>query len=319
MLALPAASRRARRRRMATVVGLLLLAAGAFSATAAVIAGRTPAGRLGQTPGVPPTGGTGSGASSGQLPNGAPVPAADLVSDPVFVTDTVGFALATTERNAQQVERLARSTDGGSRWYVTGAQFPVSGGFSTLEFLADGEGFVFGAAGLLQTSDSGGRWHQVEGLGGQPQKVIPIGTDVWATFTRCSGPPEATAPCPVGVAVSTDGGRDFAPAAAAPGITESPDGGDVLARISDASAYLLSYGAAGGGLAYTGDDGRQWARLEDPCSGPSRAEDLAAPEDDFLWLICGAEQDSSFGEPKSVFLPHRSNGRHPSLIHRSFG
>jgi len=71
---------------MATVAGLLLLAAGGFTATAVVVSGRSPAPQLNQQSGGPP--GTGPGATaSGQLPNGAAVPAADLVSDPVFVTD----------------------------------------------------------------------------------------------------------------------------------------------------------------------------------------------------------------------------------------
>jgi len=284
---------------MATVAGLLLLAAGGFTATAVVVSGRSPAPQLNQQSGGPP--GTGPGATaSGQLPNSAAVPAADLVSDPVFVTDNVGFALATTERNAQQVERLARSVDGGRNWYVTGGEFPVSGGFSTLEFLSDGEGFVFGAAGLVRTSDSGARWHQVEGLGGQLQKVIPIGQNVWATFISCTGAPDPSAPCPVEVAISTDGGTHFA-RVAAPGIEEATDGGDILARVTETSAYLLSYGSSGGGLAYTADDGQHWVRLADPCAGPSLAEDLAAPEDSFLWLICGAGHPSALGEPKSVY------------------
>lgn len=285
--------------RLLVIVTLLVVAAAAAAISAVVVSGRRPAGRLSEQG----TSGTAAGPSgpsgAGPLHNGAAVPAADLVSDPVFVTNTTGYALATTERADQQVERLARSTDGGRRWFVWGAEFPVTGGFSTLELIGGGEGFAFGPAGLVRTSDGGAHWYQVPDLGGELERVIPIGDNVWATFAVCSVPPDTSAPCPVEVAVSSDGGRTFRRTAPPP-VSESPQGGDVLARVSDQAAYVLSYGTGGSQLAYTADGGRSWERRADPCVGSLLAADLAAPEDAFLWLICGG-MAGPLGEPKSIF------------------
>lgn len=272
----------------------LLAAAVACGAWAVVVASARPVPRL-RTSGGPGATGGGRRASGSAAGTGSVVPATDLVSDPVFVTLQTGFALETTERNSLTVERLARSDNGGRTWHVTGAPFPVAGDFSTLQFISADKGYVFGPSGLLVTSDGGAHWSQVVTLPGTLQRAIPIaagpkGENVWATFTKCTGPPGVTESCPVGVAISLDGGlrwRDVTD----PPVTEapSPEGGDVLARYSLDTAYVVSYGATGGGLALTRDGGSTWRRLADPCSGRWAQVDLAATPGDQLWLVCGAE------------------------------
>jgi hypothetical protein len=120
------------------------------------------------------------------------------------------------------------------------------------------------------------------------------------------------------VAISTDDGdhwHDVSP----PGITEARDGGDVLARWSRDAAYVLSYGASGGGLAYTADDGRTWTHLSDPCGSPFFREDLAAPppppgSESGMWLICGAiTRPGAEGEPKFVYRSY-DDGRSWDLV-----
>jgi hypothetical protein len=280
-----------RRRRVALLVTLLLAAAAAFAATAVVVSSRHPAAKL-QVVTSPGTG-SGTDPGGGQLTLGALVPAANLVSDPVFVSSTVGFALETAQHGNLAVERLARSDDGGHTWYVTGSPFPYPWGFSTLQFISPDQGYVFGNSGLLVTSDGGTSWHSVQGLNGTLQRAIPLGSNVWATYTSCGvNPPGGAGSCSVGVAISTDDGsrwRDVTPT----GLKEAREGGDILARWSLTSAYVLSYGVTGGGLAYTGDDGRTWQQLRDPCSAPYEREDIAAPPalpgtESSLWLICGA-------------------------------
>jgi len=307
-----AATARSRRRRVALMVGLLVLASGAFGATAIIVSSQpTPQLHVNAGPG----GGGDDGA--GPLARGALVPAADLVSDPVFVNSSVGFALETSQPGNLAIERLARSNDGGRSWRVTGSPFPVDWGFSTLQFISPEQGYIFGNSGLLATSDGGRSWHQVTGLNGTLQRAIPIGSNVWATYTTCPAP-GVPGPCAVGVAISTDDGNHWEDVRA-PGISEASDGGDVLARWSPNAAYVLSYGSTGGGLVYTGDDGRTWRHLADPCSGPFLREDLATPPPppgvpSALWLICGAlTQPGEEGEPKLVYRSY-DDARHWALV-----
>jgi photosystem II stability/assembly factor-like uncharacterized protein len=294
---------RSRRRRIVLIVALLVAASAAFGATAIIVSSQ-PTPRLSLNTG---TGGS-NGTGTDQLGRGAVVPAADLVSDPVFVNSSVGFALETTQAGNLATERLARSDDGGRTWRVTGSPFPVDWGFSTLQFISPRQGYIFGNSGLLATADGGTTWHQVTGLNGSLQRAIPIGSNVWATDTSCPSP-GVSGPCSVGVAISEDDGNHWQDVTA-PGISESRSGGDVLARWSLNSAYVLSYGNSGGGLVYTADDGRTWKHLSDPCSGPFQREDLAAPPSGSeataaLWLICGA-----------ITLPGAEV--QPKLVYRSY-
>jgi hypothetical protein len=301
------------RRRVVIIAALLLAASAGFAATALVVSSTPPSQLRVNRPG----GGTGSPSASGGPGSGALVPAADLVSDPVFVNADVGFALETPEHGNLAVERLARSDDGGRTWRVTGSAFPVDWGFSTLQFISPDEGYIFGTSGLLETSDGGHSWHQVVGLNGTLQRAIPLGPNVWATVTRCP-PPEVSDRCSVGVAVSTDAGRHWQDVTPPP-ISEGRTGGDILARWSLQAAYVLSYGPTGGGLAFTDDGGRTWTRLPDPCSGPFLREDLAAPlppagARSALWLICGAlTQPGEGGEPKLVYRSY-DDAQHWALV-----
>jgi hypothetical protein len=301
---------RSRRRRLALIVALLVVASGAFGATA-IIVSRRPAPRLHVAPGP------GAGSGGGSLGRGTLVPAADLVSDPVFVTSTIGFALETPDLGNLAVERLARSDDAGRSWHVTGSPFPVNWGFSTLQFISPAQGYIFGHSGLLDTSDGGASWHQVTGLNGGLQRAIPLGSNVWATYTTCppTGVPGA---CAVGVAISTDDGNEWHDVSP-PHLSEAPGGGDILARWSLQAAYVLSYGSSGGGLAYTGNDGRTWTHLADPCSGPFEREDFAAPPappgaSSALWLICGSITTAGEeGEPKLVYRSY-DDAKHWTLV-----
>ena len=302
----PASHDARRRRRTRALAGLLLAVAGTAAALAAVVASSVPVARL-RT--ATPPGGSGpghlrsGGRAAGGTGDGAIVPAADLVSDPVFVTLRVGFALETTEHDSLAVERLARSDDAGRSWYVTGSPFPVAGDFTTLQFISAEQGYIFGPSGLLVTSDGGTHWSQVVTLAGTLQRAIPIGSNVWATFTRCSGPPGLTKSCPVGVAISSDGGRRWR-GAADPPLRQAPGpaGGDILARYSLDTAYIVSYGPAGGGLAVTYDGARSWQRLADPCSGAWDQVDVVSPSYDQLWLVCGAlTAPGSLLQPKVAY------------------
>ncbi|MDA8264909.1 MAG: hypothetical protein M0T79_06105 [Actinomycetota bacterium] len=287
-----------RRRRISVIVALLGAASLVLAMTAIIASSRS-------TPQLRVATDRGARGEPGQLGGGALVPAGDLVSDPVFVSSSIGFALETPDRGNLAIERLASSDDGGRTWHVTGSPFPVQWGFSALQFTSRDRGYVFGSSGLLDTADGGRSWHQVTGLSGALERVVPLGTDVWATYTSCPAPGVQSG-CSVGVAVSSDGGgrwHDLSP----PGISQARTGGDVLARWSLDAAYLLSYGPTGGGLAYTGDNGRTWVHLADPCSGPYMREDLAAPpappgSASGLWLVCGAmTRPGEEGQPKLVY------------------
>ncbi|MGH9292157.1 MAG: WD40/YVTN/BNR-like repeat-containing protein, partial [Acidimicrobiales bacterium] len=303
------------RRRLYVVAALIALAGTAIAATAAVLVTAPPPQRLGAAPGL----NRGQGTAGKPQGAGALVPASDLVSDPVFVTLRVGFALETTEAHAVTVERLARSDDGGRSWYVSGSPFPVAGDFSTLQFISSRQGYVFGDAGLLVTSDGGRHWTLVPNLQGTLERAIPVGDNVWATFIHCGGLPRPTARCPVYLAISRDGGRHWHTVGPT-GLDEAPSpfGGDVLARYSLSVAYLVSYGTSGGGLSETTDDGAHWRPLPDPCSGGWATADLAAPSAGQLWLICGAAvRPGSRLQPKVVY--RSSDGAHSWQLVASTG
>ncbi|MHB1988633.1 MAG: sialidase family protein [Acidimicrobiales bacterium] len=223
----------------------------------------------------------------GAIPGpGALVPAYDLSSDPVFPTLSVGYAIESHKTGAGQSEHLARSLDGGRRWYLAGASFPFAAGYAEVQFISVLTGYAFGPAGLAVTHDGGSTWQAGASLGGTLERIIPIGDNVWATYAVCHGPPEAATPCNVRLAVSKDGGLRWHTAARGSPLTEAISGGDVLARDTLDEAYVVSYGVSGGGLAMTPDSGRTWRRLPDPCS-KWRTVDMAVLSGGQLWMICG--------------------------------
>ncbi len=217
---------------------------------------------------------------------GAYVPAYDLSSDPVFPTLGTGYAIERHVTSAGVSEHLAMSDDGGASWYLAGSPFPFADGYSQVQFVSTRTGYAFGPAGLAVTHDGGERWTVVSTLGGTPERVVPVGPDVWATYTVCRGPPLPRASCHVELAMSDDGGRHWVHATGHPPLTEARSGGDILARVTLAKAYVVSYGATGGELALTVDNGRTWERLPDPCAGWPKA-DMAALSGGDLWMICG--------------------------------
>lgn len=232
---------------------------------------------------------SGSLPTSGTLPAaGALVPAFDLWSDPVFPSLSVGYAIERHLTSGGSSEALARSEDGGRTWHLVG-QFPFSTGYAEVEFISVSTGYAFGPAGLAVTRDGGAHWTEGQALGGRLQRVIPIGSNVWATFEVCHGPPEPATICDVRLAESTDSGLNWTTAPGLAPLEQSFDGGDVLARVSSDAAYLVSYGVTGGALAYTSDGGRSWTGLADPCSAWP-VVDLAAPAPGMLWMVCGEGQ-----------------------------
>lgn len=214
------------------------------------------------------------------------MPAYDLSSDPVFPTLSIGYAIESHDTSAGETEHLARSLDAGRRWYLVGASFPFSDGYSEVQFVSVLTGYAFGPAGLAVTHDGGRVWREGAVLGGRLERVVPIGDNVWATYAVCNGPPEPTTPCRVRLAVSDDGGLRWHDAAKASPLTEATSGGDILARDTLDKAYVVSYGVTGGGLAVTDDSGRSWQELPDPCSA-WRTVDLAVLAGGKDWMICG--------------------------------
>jgi photosystem II stability/assembly factor-like uncharacterized protein len=263
--------------------------------------------------------GPGSGRipTSGTLPAaGATVPAFDLWSDPVFPTLSVGYAIERHLTAAGPSEALARSEDAGRTWHLVG-NFPFASGYVEVQFISVSTGYAFGPAGLAVTRDGGARWVEGQSIPGRLQRVVPIGSDVWATFDLCHGPPEPATPCTVHLAISTDSGLRFSTAPAPAPLPASFGGGDILARISDGAAYVVTYGPTGGGLAVTRDDGASWARLADPCSSWP-VVDLAAPAPGFLWMICGGAR-SDGGSAKAVFQSFDGARRWRAKAYTGFG
>ncbi len=237
----------------------------------------------------------------GEIPGaGAYVPAYDLSSDPVFPTLSVGYAIESHTTSAGTSEHLARSLDGGRRWYLAGASFPFAGGYSEVQFFSVEDGYAFGPAGLAVTENGGKSWQPGGDLGGTLERVVPIGRDVWATYALCHGPPEATTPCQVHLAISTNEGLSWKTAGRTSPLTEAMGGGDILARYSLDEAFVVSYGPTGGGLAVTYDSGRRWTSLPDPCAAWQRV-DLAVLNHGQAWMICGGQPTlSGAASPKAV-------------------
>ncbi len=249
-------------------------------------------------------------ADGGAIPGaGAFVPAYDLSSDPVFPTLRVGYAIESHRTGAGTTEHLARSRDGGRRWYLVGAPFPFSGGYTEVQFVSVESGYAFGPAGLALTHDGGRSWTEGATLGGTLERVVPIGDDVWATYAVCHGPPEATTPCRVRLAVSGDGGLSWQTAGRASPLQEAMGGGDVLARYSLEEGYVVSYGPTGGGLAVTYDAGRHWQVLPDPCAAWLRV-DLAVLAHGQAWMICGGAPVLGRSSSAKAVLRSFDYGRH---------
>ncbi len=289
-----AATHRDRRRHLLFALALVVVFGIAATATY-VVRGHQPAPRLqagSKSPGT--LGGSG-------LPRpGALVPADDLYSDPVFPTLQVGYAIERHATAGGNSEELARSEDAGRTWHLVGP-FPFANGYSQVQFVSIRSGYAFGPAGVAVTHDGGAHWAEGQALGGRLQRVVPIGDDVWATYAVCEGPPVASTLCSVHVAISTDGGIHWNQAATASPLTQSFDGGDVLARMDRDEAYVVSYGPSGGGLAHTVDDGARWTSLPDPCSAWDTV-DIAAPKANVLWMICGgAPRAGGAASAKAVF------------------
>jgi photosystem II stability/assembly factor-like uncharacterized protein len=296
------ASRAASERRWTLIgVAVVALALVALVAAGVVIVsidhGRGPRAIVSSLPATSPS--ALGGRAVPELADGSVVPAAELYSDPVFVDSETGFALATTDPGGVPSERLVRSDDAGAIWQVIGTPFPVAGDFSTLIFETVQVGYVYGPAGLLVTFDGGRSWRQAP-IDGELERVIPIASNVWATYASCPGVPSPTESCTVGLAISTNGGRSWSRVPGAPPLSESEGGGEVLARVSLDKAYLLSYGPTAGGLAVTSDAGATWSALADPCVSGWSSEALAAPGNGQLWLICGGPP-SGDGQAKSVY------------------
>lgn len=215
---------------------------------------------------------------------GEKVPAFDLASDPVFPTLSVGYAIERHETPAGSTEAIARTSDGGRSWRL-GGSFPFANGYTNVQFTSSADGYAFGEAGVAITRDGGRAWRQGGAIDGRVQRLVPIGDDVWATYTVCAGPPEQTTFCRVHVAISRDGGLMWTRARRLP-LRQPYDGGNILARVTLTEAYIVSYGPRGGGLVVTKDAGREWATLPDPCAGWS-VVDLAALWGGHLWMVCG--------------------------------
>lgn len=255
----------------------------------------------------------------GPLPRaGAVVPAYDLWSDPVFPTLRIGYAIERHLTPAGPSEALARSEDGGRVWRLIGA-FPFANGYSDVQFVSPQRGYAFGPAGVAVTDDGGRSFVAGKDLGGELERVVPIGADVWATYAVCHGPPVASTRCGVRLAVSHDGGLTFSPSPRRAPIEESFLGGDVLARVTLDEAYVVSYGPTGGGLARTADDGASWVRLPDPCSA-WRTVDMAALWAGQLWMICGGtavrHEDAS---AKAVFRSDDGGTRWTAVAYTGLG
>jgi photosystem II stability/assembly factor-like uncharacterized protein len=240
----------------------------------------------------------GRGPSSPALAAGAPVQAAQLFADPVFVDPDHGYSLARGTGGAPS-ERLVASSDGGATWRIVGATFPVAGTFTTLLFTDAEHGFVFGPAGLMVTADEGRHWTQPP-LTGEVQRVIPAYGNVWAVLTNCIGTPGQSASCPVEVEISADRGSTWHQTTVPP-LTEGSSGGAVLGRVTADKAYLLTWGSVSSGLVRTDDGGATWQRVPDPCASTAwSVEDMAALAAGQMWLVCGAAPTAA-GEVKAVY------------------
>jgi len=111
--------------------------------------------------------------------------------------------------------------------------------------------------------------------------------------------------CAVRLALSTDGGLHWRTAVSPAPLGEAYEGGDILARVTNDAAYVVSYGiTGGGGVALTTDSGRSWRRLPDPCSA-WRTVDMAALSGGELWMICGGSPvPGADASAKAVFRSH---------------
>jgi photosystem II stability/assembly factor-like uncharacterized protein len=209
-----------------------------------------------------------------------------------FLNATAG--LGVWPGDARCGARLARTSDGGSTWRVTGTRLPgVAGGLpagAALAFATAQSGWVADGGSLDVTRDGGARWARVH-LGGIVQRISALGASLWAFVARC---PAAPGSCRYRLEATTLPGTAWHQAGLLPAALGNYEP-LIIARLSPSRA-LIAMGQMTSAPAYlTTNGGRTWAPVR-ACAPPGYSPiALAATGPRHAWALCngGAAAGSS--------------------------
>jgi hypothetical protein len=181
--------------------------------------------------------------------------------------------------------------DGGRSWRAVG---PAPGKHAltarfVLHFMDVRNGFLRGSNGLFVTHDGGRTW-AFQSLSGRVLAIASAGGRAWVGVTTCPSSPAGGyggSGCTVGVEVSDDRGRTWAPLAGVP--HAAYEGGEVVAESATAADFAAwrPAGPTGTGvLLTTTDGGTRWASAPLPCPDAYQLSGAFAIGGGTLWLAC---------------------------------
>jgi photosystem II stability/assembly factor-like uncharacterized protein len=235
-----------------------------------------------------------------------------------FFNPTSGYALVEVRSPNNCGDTVARTADGGAHFELLGAVDSWScADFPPAQFLVfddHGDGFAYGPK-LFVTHDGGTTW-TAEPQPGAVVAVAAFGYSIWMVEGVCPSTASSVSTCPLRLLESTDGGRNWEPAASQPpGATAStlalsipPDQGQSwLLRVSQSSAYLLSNPTPPqDGLSsdtvplwHTADGGRTWVSEQVPCDLDALSAMMSVASDGALVTVCATGPATGL-QPKSL-------------------
>jgi hypothetical protein len=215
----------------------------------------------------------------------------------VMVTPSVGYALLETYGATCGIW-VAGTTNGGATFHSPEHVQRVdcndqNTGSEAIAVDTFGDIFVYGN-GLFVSQDGGGSWSRIP-MNGNVLQVVSQGGREWLVETACGL--GTRGPCPLRVAVSSNGGKTWSFTASRPtGATSSPGVEDrtYMLIASDDTVYVFSQPPVINGSTrdqatwVSPDGGSSWHVRGVPCRGPVGTDAAIAPSG-AVWSVCGGE------------------------------
>jgi hypothetical protein len=215
-------------------------------------------------------------------------------------TPTHGYGLFTSWGGKYCQDVVGDTSNGGATFssFVLVQRWTCNGTFPEDSLALDGLGdvFVYGH-GFFASYDDGATWVAVPHTGHVLQ-VVAIGQSVWIVEALCG--PHATQTCPLRVATSWDGGRNWTIPPVQPtgavgfASTQAPVQGETWLVRQGATAYVLSHGSekyestTTSPYWVTTNGGAAWQRRVLTCAAGVGSLVMSAAPDGTLFAVCGS-------------------------------
>ncbi|MGC8472136.1 MAG: WD40/YVTN/BNR-like repeat-containing protein [Acidimicrobiales bacterium] len=292
------ARRRRRRRWRRALVALAVLAAAAAISKGAIGHGGGARASRQAAPGANSRAlGTSSrSATTGSLCGSGAVAVTNCLLALSFVSSEVGFGVYTPGASATGAPlgaRIVSTSDGGSTWHEAGpapvGYGPTSTESPVLTFVDASDGIEYGTGGAFATHDGGRRWARVP-VSGRVVASTVSAKRLWLTDTTCTVSP-TTAPCSVGVEVSSDSGRTWRALELPPEpfrIAQTAFGRGGTLVVAEWADHEGDVSNDPGVLLVSADGGASWKTTTLPCPADYRlgGQLSLAPSSRTIWMVC---------------------------------